>query len=304
MVELTALSAVLGALLCSVGAMLCAGGGIGGGAWFIGVFMLLFELSAHAAIPLSKVCIFGVASGSLLFLARRRHPSADRPLIDYRMAALFEPMTLFGSLIGVLLNVVFPAYLIAVFLVLLLGTSAALTLRKGAKLFRKESAERRAASLEHVELIENDSASSLDGEDTFDQENDFSAINEDSRPVNNEKESVPWLIVSSLGVVWSVVMMLTVLRGGGASESVVGVECGSFIYWLLLALSLIILLVYAGLVGLYLAREDIRRQRNGWTPLPSDVALSLRTTLALPALCTLAGVAAGFLGIGGGMVKV
>jgi len=52
-----------------------------------------------------------VAIGSYLVMWRKRHPSADRPLIDYNTTLLMEPLTLVGTVLGVLMNVSFPEIL-------------------------------------------------------------------------------------------------------------------------------------------------------------------------------------------------
>jgi uncharacterized membrane protein YfcA len=76
------------------------------------------------------VTIFGVALGGYAVNFRKRHPNADRPLIDYDVATLMEPMTLCGTILGVMFNVMSPAYLIVVFLVVLLSFAAFRTFRK------------------------------------------------------------------------------------------------------------------------------------------------------------------------------
>lgn len=63
-------------------------------------------------------------------LVRERHPHADRPLIDYFVASVLEPSTLLGTVAGVLLNRIFPNWLITILLVLLLGLTSVRTLQK------------------------------------------------------------------------------------------------------------------------------------------------------------------------------
>ena len=48
------------------------------------------------AIPLSKATICGAALANFAIQSRRRHPLADRPVIAYNVAVVFEPMTLAG----------------------------------------------------------------------------------------------------------------------------------------------------------------------------------------------------------------
>lgn len=120
-----------GTVLIFFGAAVCSGAGIGGGGVFVPTYILLFGLNAHWALPLSQVTIFGVGIGSVVYLLPQRHPKMpERRLIDLNLAALLEPATLAGTIPGVLLNIIFPAYLITVFLAVLLGLTTAITFRK------------------------------------------------------------------------------------------------------------------------------------------------------------------------------
>ena len=51
--------------IASVGVFFCAslavGAGIGGGALFVGIYMIVLGMDAHSAVPLSKATIFGLA---------------------------------------------------------------------------------------------------------------------------------------------------------------------------------------------------------------------------------------------------
>lgn len=104
---------------------------------FIPTFLLLLDINAHWALPLSQVTILGVGIGSAIFLLPRRHPYLPRRLIDLNLAALLEPATLLGTIPGVYLNVIFPAYLITVFLAVLLLLTSYTTLKKGYQKYRK-----------------------------------------------------------------------------------------------------------------------------------------------------------------------
>ena len=59
---------------------------------------------------------------------RRRHPLADRSLVDWDLLILMQPLTLAGALVGGFVNKLAPELLITVLLVILLGTSHTLSL--------------------------------------------------------------------------------------------------------------------------------------------------------------------------------
>lgn len=75
----------------------------------------------------------------------KRHPgAAHRPLIDYDLVAVLQPIVMVGTLVGVILNVLFPNYLILIPLVLLLGLITYKTYLKGVAVAKKEKAAREA----------------------------------------------------------------------------------------------------------------------------------------------------------------
>lgn len=121
-----------------VGAVLSAGAGTGGGGIFVPVFMIVLDFTAHEAIPLSKSMILGSALANVLFNMRQRHPAADRPLIDYRLCAMLEPMTMVGTVFGVFLNSVLPTWMIVSFLITLLMFLSYDAFRKGLVVQRRE----------------------------------------------------------------------------------------------------------------------------------------------------------------------
>eukprot|EP00938_MAST-03A_sp_MAST-3A-sp1_P002117 g2117.t1 len=100
--------------LVFVGSSFANAGGAGGGGIFVPLLILLTQFTPHGAIPLSKAMIFGGALTFVSITFRRRHPEVDRPLIDYDIALMFEPMVLCGTTVGVLLNRVFPSWMLLV----------------------------------------------------------------------------------------------------------------------------------------------------------------------------------------------
>lgn len=122
-----------------ISAALAVGSGVGGGSFFIASYILILGLDAHYAIPLSKATIFGVGMAAFVVNYFKKHPKAKRrPLIDYDLTLMFEPITLVGTMVGVLLNILFPAYLVIVPLCLLLAFTTYKTYKKGVTLLAKE----------------------------------------------------------------------------------------------------------------------------------------------------------------------
>uniref|UniRef100_A0A7S2WB47 Sulfite exporter TauE/SafE n=1 Tax=Rhizochromulina marina TaxID=1034831 RepID=A0A7S2WB47_9STRA len=120
--------------------VLASASGIGGGGILVPIYILMLGAPGKVAIPLSNATILGGGLGNNVFTFQKRHPERDAPMIDYDTVLMLEPLTIFGAVIGSFLNKVLPEFV----LILLLATSLALTairtMRKGLKLYAKESA--------------------------------------------------------------------------------------------------------------------------------------------------------------------
>jgi uncharacterized membrane protein YfcA len=122
---------------------LAAGGGIGGGGILVPIYILILGFSSKQAIPLSNVTVFGGALANTLYNIKRRHPNANRPLIDWDLIVVMEPPTLGGALIGANLNKIMPETIIVILLVLLLAFTSYGTLSKAWSMYIKETEELR-----------------------------------------------------------------------------------------------------------------------------------------------------------------
>jgi len=95
-----------------------------------------------------------------------------------------------------------------------------------------------------------------------------------------------------------------VLRGGhGAPPLLFPVPCGGWLYWVipLVASSVLAALVYSA--GRRLAAENVAKVEAKFEFAFGDPRWEGKNLSVLPLICTLAGVAAGGLGVGGAMVK-
>lgn len=75
---------------------------------------------------------------SILF-AQHPDPNKTKPLIDYEAAVFMQSGELLGVVFGVLLNLILPEIIIVIFLALLLGFNAYKTLTKGMSKYREET---------------------------------------------------------------------------------------------------------------------------------------------------------------------
>ena len=132
----------VGLVFSVLGLLIAAGGGIGGGGILVPIFILVMHFSPKHAIPLSNVTVLGGGIANCILNAGKRHPRSDavsRPLVDWDIILVMEPLTIAGALLGAMLNKVLPETLLAFMLVLLLLATAYSTIGSARKLYAKET---------------------------------------------------------------------------------------------------------------------------------------------------------------------
>lgn len=140
-----------------VAASLANAAGVGGGGMFVPMFSML-GFDTKTATALSQAMITGGSLTAFLYNLRLQHPSLPRPLIDYSACLLLEPTLLLGVSMGVVANVVLPAWLIVTLLGVLLTYMTQRTLSKGIstwKLETQQAKERRLSQM--VDMTDSES---------------------------------------------------------------------------------------------------------------------------------------------------
>eukprot|EP01064_Diplonema_japonicum_P004446 TRINITY_DN128_c0_g4_i1.p1 TRINITY_DN128_c0_g4~~TRINITY_DN128_c0_g4_i1.p1 ORF type:complete len:831 (+),score=263.15 TRINITY_DN128_c0_g4_i1:45-2537(+) len=130
-------------LLAMLATMSAAASGIGGGGLLVPIYLLVMGWDISLAVPLSNATIFGNAIANIMINFPLRHPTADRPLVDFDLALVLIPMELCGSLVGVMLNIIFPQWLTLTCLLILLCITTYRTYMKGSAQWAKENVERK-----------------------------------------------------------------------------------------------------------------------------------------------------------------
>ncbi|KAL3816918.1 hypothetical protein ACHAXA_009113 [Cyclostephanos tholiformis] len=128
-----------GFLYATLGLMIAAGGGIGGGGVLVPIYILIMKFTPKYAIPLSNVTVLGGAIANTLLSVKKRHPLVDRPLVDWDLILVMEPLTIAGALMGAFLNKLLPEAILVVLLVALLSFTAYETLKKAIRMYRAET---------------------------------------------------------------------------------------------------------------------------------------------------------------------
>lgn len=307
-----------GSLICFIGGALCSGGGIGGGAFYLLTFILLLGMDTHTAVPLSKVTIFGIALGGLFVIVPQKHPlNKLRTLIDYNAVMILQPMVLLGTVVGVFMNVIFPNWLITIGLAILFCVTSYRTLSKGFKLRKKDKAAQqekarkaREEEEEHAaSLAESDGVSGIELNDTKkaggNDTEDSVALIEDANEVpivtdehDAKKKETRESVIKALSMLVVMIGMFVFLylKGSTSGKSAAGIECGSPVYWGLVA-AVFPYMICVTLFVLWFLKRHKRR-----IVLEGDLTLSNKQMVQIVFGGFFAGLLSSFLGVGGGVV--
>ncbi|KAG3175618.1 hypothetical protein C6341_g9392 [Phytophthora cactorum] len=152
-------------------------------------------------------------------------------------------------------------------------------------------------------------------EETSSDENESESLMswglQDKRPVKflsveeiaKARRTVPIADMGVLLLTWVGLVLFSMAKGGHGTPSVIGLSCGSIGYWLLVIVSFPFFMSVTIYFGMKISRFHTMLQASDYTYAKGDMIWTKHAVIKYPALCTAAGVAAGLLGIGGGMVK-
>ncbi|GAV64473.1 LOW QUALITY PROTEIN: TauE domain-containing protein, partial [Cephalotus follicularis] len=130
---------VMGSLIGFFGAACGSAGGAGGGGIFVSMLSLIIGFDAKSAAAMSKCMVTGITVAAAYYNIKLRHPTLERPIIDYDLALLFQPMLVLGISLGVTCSVLFAEWMVSVLLIILLFVISTMSFLKGVDTWKKET---------------------------------------------------------------------------------------------------------------------------------------------------------------------
>lgn len=230
------------------------------------------------------------------------------------------------------MNKVLPELLLTVLLVLLLSFTAWNTLKKAIKMYRKESQIIRESELTKIvheqdetnaeeaadELLENMDQPENDDDDDNGSHNCAEGENKEEsiseNPEHQEallaeqrrKEELEKLLEQErhtpmgnlriLVTLFVVVLVINVLKGGGAFPSPLGIRCGSNGFWISNFVMLAWIVIVSIMCRRYLVRRYELKEQCGYKYVEGDIKWDPRATWVYPGICCFAGFFAGMFG--------
>lgn len=298
---------IIATIGCFFGGSLAASAGIGGGGIYVPILMVT-RFPPTMAVALSTACIFGTAISNFIILALRQHPERKRPLINYSAALIFEPIILSGTTLGVLLNYMLPNFATVIVLILMLVIVTVRTFWKGIKTVRKENAQRAAAKKdasaieEHLETVTDDMKDikvTMDHDTSDPDITNYESTREYSIWNFFESFRFPVWKIALITIAWIVLIVSSLLKG---NKDIAGITKCSWPWWSLVAGSFVILFSLSMIMGVTYNVIYRRKTTISYPTAEGDIKWNLRNSFLLPALFLSAGLVAGLLGIGGGMI--
>jgi uncharacterized membrane protein YfcA len=121
---------IIGALFIIIGSALSNAGGIGGGGLLMPILVLFLNFNPKEAVPISKLMILTGALTAFLMGRKNKNPFRDSSAIDFNIVVVVIPLVLFGTMIGVTMNKIFPPWMILSLLTFVLCISTYKTFKK------------------------------------------------------------------------------------------------------------------------------------------------------------------------------
>lgn len=281
-------------IACSALALvIAAGGGIGGGGILVPLYMILFKFRPKHAIALSNFTILGGSISNTVFNVQKTLPDG-RGLIDWDIIVMMEPSTIAGAVLGSFASKYLPDFVLTVCLVIVLALLSWRTLEKGISMFKKETLEQESleGTTKVTELI------SLGPVDKEESERLMPRSGKQPPP----PPGTPWDKILLLTLCFIGCVVLTILKGSGTG-SIIGVECGSRLFWILGMGSIPWTLCFGALFRCMLMSEHEAKVQANHQFQENDIQWDANSTIKYPLICTTAGVFAGLFGVGGGIIK-
>ncbi|KAL0223961.1 hypothetical protein P9112_003351 [Eukaryota sp. TZLM1-RC] len=195
---------IISGVLVFISAVLSSSVGIGGGALYTPILILVFHTAFNSAFGAAKALIFATMSAAFILDRKNSDQSTTIPL-----AFFLEAPMLAGTVVGVLINAFFPPVITSFCLVILLCYNGIRSIKKGLK-----------AKKDYKISLSNDvdEASGL--------------LNESKQDIEEQRPlKTPYLIIVYFVLEWCFVLTLTILRGSIQYPSPIGIDVCSYMWW-------------------------------------------------------------------------
>ncbi|KAG6597884.1 uncharacterized protein IUM83_07691 [Phytophthora cinnamomi] len=303
-----------------VGLAVSSAGGIGGGVILVPAMVLIMGFDIKRATPISNVAILGGAVANTWFNMLKRHPTADRPLIDPELALGMIPVVIGGTILGAVINKLIPSYIVSLLFVVVLAVSDARMTLRGIRLFKKELAQKRAEIAANEAKLDVPASpnvyiqASSPGNDDIIEGNHLSiswyAASEAAEQKVDGGNDVgddavrAQILEKERRFAWTPHIAIMVCYLGVVATSIgdASVHCGGVAYWVILLIEIPWVAVFVFYTSHYLHKIYLRKAAVNYQYVDGDIQWTKKTVVYFPLGCAVAGIVAGMFGVGGGII--
>jgi len=287
-------------------------GGLGGGALLTPILLIFFNYDPNKAIMIVYSIVFGGSLGNFLNVALKKNPETGKSFVDFDLSLICMPLMVAGANVGVLLNHIFPPIIVLVGLIGTMIYTGKKVYAKAQKTYAQESNQKkqqpfldknspeppRRTTKENVELSVLDSSRGPSSTDhhTATTSEELQVI------LKEDKELFPTQKLKIIAAMLAFTVLVMIVKGSKSADSLIGVGyCGAG-YWIIFILGMI------GCYGFWRfgvqeveKRLEIKRRHN-YNAEGEGFSITPEIINKITLLSIVTGIAAGLLGIGGGMV--
>jgi uncharacterized membrane protein YfcA len=330
---------IVGAVIWFITAGIAISCGVGGGSVYVPMGMIVLQFAPKPASGLSQASIFGACVGGYILNCKNFHPETKirhdpgvgelqplqvefkskreeqeyldrggifytRPVINYSMGLFMLPLQIAGAVLGVMIQKLLPNWLYLLTAAGLLIMVCYLTFGK----YRSTAAKEKAKRMEQAEQIEDDATPDSDPNE-IDQSVQKSATQQEDPHLEarieflkEDMRQYPLESIAAAFALWSGLIVLNLMIGGRGMESVIGLDCESFTYNILVALQFVWLMSFAIFYGFKLLRSYNARKAVNYPFLHDDVVWSYSWLYFYGGFAFFGGAIGGLIGVGGALV--
>ncbi|KAE8892768.1 hypothetical protein PF005_g3808 [Phytophthora fragariae] len=302
-----------------VGLAVSSAGGIGGGVILVPAMVLIMGFDIKRATPISNFAILGGAVANTWFNMLKRHPTANRPLIDPELALGMIPVVIGGTVLGAVINKLIPSYIVSVLFVVVLAVSDARMTLRGIRLFKQELAQKRAeiAAMEAKANVPPSPSIYMQastprpfGNDDMVEELRLSISRSTAEPMLVKGDDVgddairAQIIEKERHFAWGphIAIMVCYLGIVAASIGDASVDCGGVAYWVILLIEIPWVAAFVFFTSHCLHKIYLRKAAVNYQYVDGDIHWTKKTVVYFPLACAVAGIVAGMFGVGGGII--
>jgi uncharacterized membrane protein YfcA len=295
-----------------IGMAVSSVGGVGGGVIMVPAMVLIMSFDIKRATPISNVAILGGAVANAWFNMHKRHPTADRPLIDAELALGMIPVVIGGTVLGALINKLLPSYIVSLLFVVVLAASGARMTTKGIRLYKAESAKKKkeatgdaqASPAAYAQVSTPQAPGDSVGDKLANGSGDVVQLH--MRPADDDDvdERRAEILEQERHFAWRKHAAILVCYLGVVATSIgdASVDCGGVAYWVILLVEIPWVAVFVVLTSHHLHKVYLRKAAVDYPYVEGDIQWTRKTVALFPLGCALGGLVAGMFGVGGGII--